>query len=138
MAGAGEIYRCERDGKVIFSQRPCGEDAQRMELETGPQPPANPVAPEPAAMDVDAYIQERRYRRRLEQLRGRRQALVEERDKRVAQLEAQIAQAPNYAIYGDIRREIHDTRKDYNQKIRQVDADIREHQLGKPDSLKSP
>lgn len=31
-AGGQEVYRCERDGTVIFSEVPCGADSQRLRL----------------------------------------------------------------------------------------------------------
>ncbi len=133
-----DMYRCEQNGQVTFSQRPCGDNAEKVELDTGPEPAPQP--PQPAstvpAMDVDAYIDERRYRRRLEQLNGRRKALAQERDRRIADLEKQIPQASNYAVYSSIRRDINNLRRQYDRDIYQVDAEIRAHMRDKPSSLK--
>ncbi len=133
------VYRCVQDGQVIFSQLPCGENAQRMELDTGPEPPATPAQPAvfgTPSYDVDGYIEESRYRRRLEQLKGRSKALAQERDRRIADLEKQIPQASNYSVYSSIRRDINNIRSDYNRKISQVDAEMRAHMRDKPKSLK--
>ena len=134
-----QVYRCEQDGRVTFSQRPCGADAEIVDLElvTPPATPAPNAAPAPA-YDVDGYIEERRYRRREEQLKGRIKALEEERDRKIAELEREIPQSSSYAVYSAIRREMNLIRRDYRRKISDVQAELREHRRDKPQSLRQP
>ncbi|HEX4872532.1 MAG TPA: DUF4124 domain-containing protein [Nevskiaceae bacterium] len=113
LATAGELYRCERQGQIVFSDAPCGADAQPYQ-----PPPATTVAPVGEGDLLEAA--EARAQREQEANRRARQAdaeWVEDQQARRLQ-EARIRKA---VVEGRITEGMN------GLQVRQV--------LGEPDSI---
>lgn len=94
-SAAAEIYRCQQEGVVIFSDRPCQADAQ-------PHRPVGMVSYIPAADDLEETA--RRNRAFLEQRRAR---LAEARERHRKADEANEAPSTPAAGYGPNDRVLH-------------------------------
>ena len=89
---ADTIYRCEIDGRLVFSQQPCEEDAERVEIEQ-----REPRAGEARAssMHDPNYADRVRLERRIDRHQARIRNLQRSRDQDLSALRARQRRAMN-------------------------------------------
>lgn len=84
-AVAATAYKCEVDGRVVFSDRPCGDNQQEVEVQT--QEPAESTWDYKAArQEQQQYLRREELEREIRQAEARIRNLQRERDAEIAAL----------------------------------------------------
>lgn len=115
-AMAADIYRCEVNGKVEFSQLPCSDDAQKLELKDNPNKitphyrESQPIDTSAPAEEASAttqesttnYLERKRAERRIysikreiKSLEKDRRRIFSDRDAKIADIKSQQKHANN-------------------------------------------
>lgn len=82
---AAEAYKCEVDGKVTFSDRPCGENQEKVEVRV--HQPSGPAWDYKGALEEqDQYLERDRLEREISQVEARIRYLRRQRDAEIAAL----------------------------------------------------
>lgn len=88
---ASDVYRCVIDGRTVFSQEPCAEDAQKVNVDHVGSVVSRQNAIEPARSTeregLSDYVKRRRIEREIRDLERERQQVGIERDKRIKSLQ---------------------------------------------------
>lgn len=132
-ATSESVYKCvDAQGKVTFSQRPCGDNAQEVQVRT------TPAAEDAGDRLADTIDQHEELSRRLnaqsieEQLRRREQELDSlsiARDRKDAEFERLYAEAVakdprNYTLQRSIMTRQNAMRSEYDTKISKAQRDV--------------
>lgn len=89
-AHADTIYRCEIDGRLVFSQQPCAEDAERVEVEI------REAAPSEIMRSHDpTFVNRVQLDRQIQRHRSRVREMQQSRDRDLATLRARQRTAMN-------------------------------------------
>ncbi len=124
------VYKCLIEGRAVYSQRPCAENAQEIDLKYhSPEfAETSSVDPVRAAEEVDQYIQKRKLRREIETLMGRKKTLARKRDTELAALKKKRALATNNlagAVWEQsIVTEMASVSRTYNAEILMLEKNI--------------
>ncbi len=127
---AAQVYRCEVEGEIIFSQLPCAEDAEAIELRV-PRPAASADGQEESfgsgAVGVDEhFLERRRLERELAANQRSRERLVSERERALAAFREQVRATSSRLRAAEIELEAVRSEDRYNAQIREVETARRE------------
>lgn len=85
MPAAAEIYRCDRDGETVFSDSPCGDNAEKLGDVSAPKPGGD------MGSGISKELQEERSaERKIESINRKIDNALEERQSVKAQREAEL------------------------------------------------
>ena len=130
LSAASEIiYKCvDAQGRVTYSQCPCGETAQELQLEAHPAAERREERPAGAIEQHEALSRRLELRNIEDQLRRRERELDSlslARDRKLAELQRQAARRPGSYLLRDRIRVLQDAaRLEYDSKIAQAQRDI--------------
>lgn len=134
------VYKCNVNGVVTFSQTPCGEDSETTEYKTKDtaspsQAPAQP-SPKTNASDsqgketVDEYIEIRQIKRKISKLEWQKKDLIESRDKEIQALRENKAFANNNlagsSYLQSLAQEMSAVANTYAMDIQSIDRELSE------------
>ncbi|MFP4244301.1 MAG: DUF4124 domain-containing protein, partial [Ectothiorhodospira sp.] len=91
-AAQAQVYRCETPDGVVFSQTPCANDAQAVEVRTHEGDPESRARIEESISRVDKSV---RHRLELQRLRRELQSVEDERDRKLKEIDRKVARAAN-------------------------------------------
>lgn len=130
----GQVYRCERNGEIIFSQQPCGADAAEIDLNVA-QPPTDSVreTQRRAARDRAAAKAWRSERQAGRQIREAQEALdraKQQRDRELAAIARRRAEVyENFAgseLEAEAARQLEQDRQAILTRYKAVTGGLRE------------
>ncbi|MEQ6884974.1 DUF4124 domain-containing protein [Salicola sp. Rm-C-2C1-2] len=92
-----EIYRCDQDGETVFSDSPCGSDAEKLEDVSAPKPGGD------MGSGINEELQQQRsaeralesINRKIDDAREKRQSLKAEREAELDKVRARKRRANN-------------------------------------------
>ncbi|MCU7839790.1 MAG: DUF4124 domain-containing protein [Candidatus Thiodiazotropha sp. (ex Troendleina suluensis)] len=122
-----EVYKCVDNGKTTFSERPCGDSAEVVQVKTT-KPTVKTGRSRAEFTDqlhsIGSRVERDKIDRRITKQKARKHSLRRKRDAKISGLRQNI----NYARYkNDVmiyQNEIADAREEYSNLAREIDADI--------------
>ncbi len=138
VVGQAGIYKCEDNGEVIFSQTPCGNDAEEINVQTYSPPAATAADNETAAGEatgtgaagqeegVDDFLERRRMERQIASLERDRERLTQERDRKLASIREKVRRTNSRVEAAELKLEAVDVQDEYNQRIVEVMKQLHE------------
>ncbi|KRS22817.1 hypothetical protein AAY72_01505 [Alishewanella sp. WH16-1] len=101
LSGPVQVYKCDFNGTVIYSQQPCGDNSEKVEVKAVPKMSgsanANQTA-KPAVSEFDQIslnIKKRNLNIEFTRLNARKERLLRERDAELAKLKAKKRRSAN-------------------------------------------
>jgi len=127
------IYRCEIDGEMVFSQLPCSENAEEIELqvytpeaaETG-EPPDGNQETAPSGPEGESYVERKRLERQISGLEKDAEKLARQRDKELDALKKRLKQASSQLQAAELQLKAVDVQNSYNSRISDITKQLRE------------
>ncbi|WP_462169920.1 DUF4124 domain-containing protein [Pseudoalteromonas xiamenensis] len=130
---ASSVYKCDNGGTVVYSQFPCGDNQQVVTITPPPKMSTNEHADsidnlkhQKTLEQVDLYVELEQIKREFEQLEGKRNRLMKQRD---AKLDALMRkkQSANNNLAGaqwetSISQEMNAVSKSFDTDIKSLDA----------------
>lgn len=132
---SAQVYKCEVDGVLTFSQQPCAEDAELTKYTSEPAaPPPSTTIPQPTESYEEANariaksIRQRNINIEITKITAERNRKQRERDQRIAQLRRTKQSAANNlagaTLEESLSKEMSAIAMQYDTDIRSLDAQI--------------